>query len=93
VDPIDALAKQSSKIAVIGAVIYAASQGDGLFLRLHSYWAFGGSIQNLLGTVAAPILVLASLVVAVTLHIKSRSRNAQVHLDGSPDNMELRPPE
>jgi hypothetical protein len=87
------LVKQSSNIAVIATIIYAASHGDELVLRLRFYWAFGGSIQNLLATITTPILVLVSLVIAVTLHVKSRSRNARVHLDDSPDSMELRPPE
>ena len=87
------LVKQSSKIAVVGTVIYVAFQGDELVLRLHFYWEFGGSIQNFAATIATPILVLTSCVAAVTLHVRSLSRNAQVRLDGSPDGMALRPPQ
>jgi hypothetical protein len=83
---LSSLVKQSSRIALIGTVIYAASQGRDLVPRLQMYWALGGSLQHLLATISAPILVLASLVMAVMLHAKSRARKTRVHLD-APDLM------
>lgn len=75
--------KQSSRIAVIGTLIYAVSQGGELVPRLQMYWAFGGSMRHLLVMIGTPILVLASLVMAVTLHVKSQARNTQAQLDAS----------
>jgi hypothetical protein len=78
---LSSLVKHSSRIVLIGTVIYAVAQGLEMVLSLRMYWAFGGSIQNLLATITTPILVLASLAMAVTLYGKSRARDAQVQLD------------
>lgn len=74
--------RQASTIAGIGTVIYAVFQGEELILNLQRYWTFGGSPQDLLATIMPPILVMSSLVMAVTSHIKTQASIARVHLDG-----------
>jgi hypothetical protein len=67
-------ATMASKTAWIGTAIYALVQGEELILDLLRYWAFGDSVQYLLVTIAAPILVTVSLIVAICSHIRARKR-------------------
>jgi hypothetical protein len=64
-------ARQASTIAGIGTVAYAVFQGQELIYSIHDYWAFGGSYQRLLTTLSPPVLVAASLIVAIFLHFKT----------------------
>jgi hypothetical protein len=64
------LAPQASRLVWIGAVLYAFIQGRHLILSLHHYWAFGGSIQHLLAIIMPPILVTASVIVAIYQHVR-----------------------
>lgn len=61
------LARHASTIAGIGTITYALVQGQELILRLQFYWSFGGSYQHILATLTSPILVTASLSVAICL--------------------------
>jgi hypothetical protein len=74
--------RQASTIAGIGTVVYAVLQGPDLISNLQMYWAFGGSRQHLLATIMTPILVTASLVMAVLSHVKTRATISRFHLDG-----------
>jgi hypothetical protein len=67
---IGALARRVSTIAGIGAALYAVVEGYRLMLNLQLYWAFGGSFQHLLVTVMPPVLVTASLGLAIYSHFK-----------------------
>jgi hypothetical protein len=69
---VGSLAREASKIVIWGTVFYAILQGPGLFLQLHFYWAFGGSVRHLLMIIVPPALVAASLVIAAYSHIRTR---------------------
>jgi hypothetical protein len=66
------LARHASTIAGMGIVLYAVVLSQDSIVRLQFYWAFGGSYLRLLATVSPPILVTASLVVAISLHFKTQ---------------------
>jgi hypothetical protein len=70
--------RQASTIAGIGAVGYAVLQGPDLVLNLQSYWEFGETFQQLVATTAPPILVTASLVVAIYSHFRIRAKISRV---------------
>jgi hypothetical protein len=72
--------RQASTIAGIGTVIYAVVEGQELILNLQNYWEFGASPQHLVATIMPPILVMSSLALAVTSHIKAQARIARIHL-------------
>jgi hypothetical protein len=70
--------RRASTIAGIGAVGYAVLQGPDLVLNLQSYWEFGETFQHLVATTAPPILVTASLVVAIYSHFRIRAKISRV---------------
>jgi hypothetical protein len=73
--------RQASTTAGVGTAFYTVFQGEALIINLQNYWTFGGSARHLLGTIIPPILVVSSLVVALTSHIKTRASIARAHLD------------
>src|SRR4029077_7446615 len=75
---IGSLVEEASIVAGLGMVIYAVVQGLDLILQLHFYWEFGGSVRHLLMILIAPVLVAASLVVAVYSYIGTRDTGTRL---------------
>ena len=70
--------RQASTMVGLGAVIYAIFQGPDLVLSFHRYWAFGDTLLHLLGTTMPPLLVTASIAVAIYSHLRIRAKMTRV---------------
>jgi len=65
---------RASTIAVIGAVMYSVIEVPNLITSLEMYWDFGGSFQHFIAKIVPPVLVIASLGMAILSHFSTRAR-------------------
>ena len=69
---VGSLAREASRIVILGTVFYAVLQGPFLVLQLRFYWAFGGSLQHLLMIIMSPALVATSFLMATSSYFETR---------------------
>ncbi len=70
------LVGRASTMAVMGAVTYTVVEARMLITSLRLYWDFGGSIQHFVAKIVPPLMVLASLVMAIAAHFIVRQEIA-----------------